>query len=127
VINSNGLLYIEPRLPASPAPLVDALTCRMVANFRAATATGTLSGSTFRKGNGYRGWHTCSCGACSTSVDYLLPNGEVTNSLCIHYLAYHRHEVPPQQLARVSGLPVMTELPVQEELEGIRMKGYKKS
>ena len=123
MINHNGLLYIEPRLPPRPTPLVDELTCRMVWSLRAATDTGTLSGTTFRKGDAYRGWHTCSCGAGSSNVDYLLPSGEVTNSLCIHYLAYHRHEIPPEQLARVAALPVVgTELPTEEELVGVRMK-----
>jgi hypothetical protein len=109
---SEKLLYIEPRLAPSPRPLVDELTRKMVMALRNHIRTGVK----------YMGWHECSCGAHSTNTDYLLPGGWWTNSLCVHYLAYHRTEVPASALATVASFPGSADcIPTQEELEGIRM------
>ena len=43
----------------------------------------------FETDTGYRGFYTCSCGRSSDCCNFLLKNNEITNSLCIHYLAYH--------------------------------------
>ncbi len=117
MINDNGLLYIEPQQPPSAAPIIDELTCRMTANFRQPRATGIFDGTHLRPG-ATKGWHTCSCGAHSSNVDFMLPSGEITNSLCIHYLAYHRHEIPPEQLARVAALPPTRLNPTLAEIQG---------
>lgn len=100
------LLYIEPTRAASPKPVIDSATRRMAGNFRQARLPQFA----------YRGVHTCTCGASSTNVDYLLPSGVQTNSLCVHYLAHHRDEVPPEQLQRVLGLQALEAEPTQEEL-----------
>jgi hypothetical protein len=44
------------------------------------------------------GFHACSCCAISDHVNHVLPDGTLTNSLCVHYLAYHRHECPRPNL-----------------------------
>ncbi len=102
------LLFIEPRQPASPTAVVDHFTRRMCAAFRRAKA-----GDLF-----YCGVHECCCGAESTATDYTLPNGQVTNSLCVHYLAHHRTEVTPWHLNAVEALAYGELEPTAEELQG---------
>src|SRR5262245_32436815 len=87
------LLFIEPPQPSSTFPLIDPLTRKLCAALRKATWKG-----------GYRGRHECICGALSSTTDHYLPNGVLTNSLCVHYLAHHRSEVPPGELLRVGAL-----------------------
>src|SRR5262245_4444690 len=89
-----GLLFLEPTQQASPVALIDHLTRRMCAAFRKAINPSRAIG-------GYRGRHECICGALSSTQDHCLPNGDLTNSLCVHYLAHHRPEVPPEELLRV--------------------------
>jgi hypothetical protein len=86
------LLFIEPRLPPSEKPIVDNLTRKVAGVYRESHEPDFV----------YCGFHECSCGALSDSTDHLLPDGTVTNSLCVHYVAYHRHEVPETE---VSGSP----------------------
>ena len=125
MIDQQGLLYIEPQQPPLAEPVIDDLTWKMAAALNHPVATGVYQGGQFRKGDAYRGWHTCSCGACSSNVDYWLPGGEVTHSLAVHYLAYHRHEIPPQQLDRVRQLPSGQEPPSDEQLIGKRIPGVR--
>lgn len=118
MIDQRGLLYIEPQQPPLTEPVVDELTLKMAAALNHRIDTGVYQGGQFSRGGRTRGWHTCSCGACSGNVDYWLPGGEITNSLAVHYLAYHRHEVPPQQLERVRKLPCGQEPPSDKQLMG---------
>lgn len=119
MISDQGLLYIEPGQAASPAPVIDEITRRMCAAFREARHSEYA----------YAGVHECVCGAHSTSCDYRLPGGDLTNSLCVHYVAHHRAEVPPDQLARIRGLPVGEAEPDEEELQGpeLILKGVRAS
>jgi len=103
----NHLLFIEPRKSPARKPLVDALTRRMVAAFRLATKAAV-----------YRGFHFCSCAARSGNCDFTLPNGMLTNSLCIHYLAHHRAEVPADQLAIIEAFPHGEAEPSEQDLSG---------
>src|SRR5512143_682780 len=64
----------------------------------------------------YGGVHQCICGALSACYDYTLRSGEITNTLCVHYLALHRSEVPPEQLARVAALKCGEAEPTEDEL-----------
>ncbi len=119
MITETGILYIEPSAKTSAEPLIDELTKKMTAALRQG-----------QKGREYRGHHTCKCGAHSTNCDYTLPNGEQTNSLAIHYLSYHREEVPPSQLEKVNLLnygeaePTVEELQIPKNKEaGIEIKG----
>ena len=66
----------------------------------------------------YRGYHICVCGAQSKNVDYCLPNGKQTNSLCIHYVAHHRSEIPRSQLASIAAFEFGKAEPNAEELQG---------
>jgi len=105
------LLFLEPKKKTSKEPLVDEATRKVTAAFRVATP-----------GPMYRGVHRCSCGVLSSNRNYTLPNGLVTNSLCVHYLAYHRDEVPATEMEKVLKLkqgeaePTTLELNAPKEL-----------
>jgi hypothetical protein len=109
MISETGLLFIEPAQPPSAVPVIDRLTRMVCAAFRKAKRPTSLV---------YLGNHSCSCGAQSTNCDYLLPNGELTHSLCVHYAAHHRAEISPQQLAKIDALTFGEEDPNEEELFG---------
>jgi hypothetical protein len=108
MLYDKGLLYIEPTQPASAEPMLDQLTQKMAAAFCKARLSEW----------GSRGLHECVCGALSTSRDYLLPNGDVTNWLCVHYVAHHRSEVPVGQLGRIEALTFGEAGPQAEQLQG---------
>lgn len=99
------ILYIEPGPYTSEEPVIDELTRKMTAAFRLA-----------EPGPGWRGFHVCRCGVNSSNCDYTLPDDRQANSLCIHYLAYHRDEVPEAELAKVAALASGDAEPTAEEL-----------
>lgn len=98
-LDDTSLLMIEPTGPASAAPVMDELTYKM----RRALANERLSDYV------YKGWHTCVCGVCSDNNDHFVATvdgGEyLTNSLAVHYLMFHRDEVPESELEKVRSLP----------------------
>jgi hypothetical protein len=102
------MLYIVPKDPPSEQPIIDELTMKMVAALRKASASRIQS----------YGFHTCLCGATSDGTDRILPDGTRTNSLCVHYLAYHRAEVEAGELWAVEGLSAGREYPTSDELHG---------
>ncbi len=102
------LLFIEPRRPAALTPVVDDITRKMCAAFREARPSNYAFG----------GIHVCYCGATSSSCDYHLPSGDLTNSLCVHYLAHHRVEVGEAQLTAVQRFASEGAEPNQDELQG---------
>lgn len=101
-----SLLFMVPVQQASVQPVVDHATRLMTAAFRAYVKT---------RGR-WRGVHRCVCGARSSNVDYELPDGSVTNSLCVHYLAYHREEVPNADVVAVLLFNVDEQEPTNAEL-----------
>jgi hypothetical protein len=127
MINPKLLLFIEPKEYPSEEPLIDSLTRKMTSSFRRAKKgmihRYSVIGEPYEfeeNEHGYDGWHNCSCGANAGGNDYLLPNGEMTNGNCIHYLAYHREEISQEQLDRVNKLSDGEEVPVEDEIEGDR-------
>jgi hypothetical protein len=106
MITNQGILYIEPSGMTSAEPVIDELTRKMAA---------ALSNSKPSK-EVWRGYHVCDCGSFSTNRDYILPNGQKTNSLCVHYLAYHREEVPKAQLEKVVMLGPDQMEPTEQQL-----------
>jgi hypothetical protein len=106
--SSGRLLFLLPRQPASPTPLLDRLTRRMCAAFRLAK----------HGHHAYGGTHECYCGAMSSRWDYHLPGGDLTNSLCVHYLAHHRADVDERQSAIVDGFTFGEAEPTEGELQG---------
>lgn len=118
ITGENSLLYIEPSARVSRHPLIDRYTRKMTAAFKQAregpryrslSITGTQDlqkpETVTPQKDIERGWHTCACGAPSSNCDYFLPNGMQTNSLAVHYLAWHRDDVPQVELDKVNGLP----------------------
>jgi hypothetical protein len=109
-VSPDHLLFIEPQLPRSAEPVVDEYTRRMAGAMRSASAQAP-----------YRGIHRCRCGEPSTNCDYVVRiaervpgspwHGLLTNSLAVHYLAFHRDEVPPGELAKVLTLTAAPEDP----------------
>lgn len=89
-----GVLYFEPSEKVSLAPVIDELTRRMTASLRAAEASS----------RSFLGYHACACGSISKAHDFILSDGLITNSLCVHYLAWHRDEVPQRELEKVAKL-----------------------
>jgi hypothetical protein len=100
MINPRGLLFIEPRGPVT-APVDDELTQAMRSALVTAVPGIWVSENLFRPGSGWRGFHTCACGARSTGYDYQIRGGMITNSLAVHYLRDHREEVPETELDKV--------------------------
>jgi hypothetical protein len=101
-----GLLYLEPKQRKRRAPIIDELTCKITAAYRQAESW-----------LAHVGEHYCSCGAVSSTWDMVLPNGMITNSLCIHYVALHRRELPVRQLRLVRALRAGEIKPSVEELQ----------
>jgi len=111
MLSPEDLLFIEPKNAGVSSVVIDSATRRMAAAFRQAEAIQPYC----------CGFHVCVCGACSATQNFLLPNDRKTNSLCVHYLAYHRDEVPLDQLQDVERLPFGEVEPSELELNGIRM------
>jgi hypothetical protein len=103
------LLFIEPKNLPTDDPVIDELTMRMAAALRKATEPSRYF---------QLGFHRCVCGALSEAQDKILANDWTTNTLCVHYLAYHRSEVPEADLEMVRALPPEFELPRSWELHG---------
>ena len=107
--NKQHLLYVEPN--GDPiAPIIDELTRKMTAAFRLAPDDGPA----------YRGFHQCTGGDCeatSSNREHVLPNGMQTNSLCIHYLACHRSEIPQSELNKVKLLNFGEAEPTYQEMQ----------
>lgn len=107
-INNNDkiLLFIEPKNQKSSEPIIDEYTIKM---FNALADNDNSIGyvsteSIFVKDRMLKGLHTCVCGVKSNPCDYLLYDKIATNWLCVHYLTYHRDEVPEDELRKVSQL-----------------------
>ena len=103
-----NFLFVEPKRAATEDPIIDLLTMRMTATLRLARPDRIY----------YLGFHQCVCGALSLGHNFVLPDGRLTNSLCVHYLAYHRAEVPWYQLRRVRALGHGLAEPTELELRG---------
>lgn len=114
VVNPNGIMMVEPTRRASDVPLIDEATRKMTAAWRAAK----------HSDYGYRGFHVCTCGATSDNKDHWVgensvgeeDKGKNTNSLAIHYLAYHRQDVPVDELEKVLNLTYGEAEPTEDEL-----------
>jgi hypothetical protein len=94
VTDNEHVLFIEPEEPASKVPVQDALSAKMRA----------LMAQARRSDYVYFGFHQCICGAKSDTSDWILHTGQKTNSLAVHYLEFHRHEVPERELEKIRKL-----------------------
>lgn len=106
-----ALLFIEPKETRSQEPIVDRITIKMFNLIMKNLENRGVAGSRgFTTGLATMGVHTCICGAHSTSCDYMINNTIATNSLCVHYLAYHRDEVPQSHIDVIETLDASDEL-----------------
>lgn len=87
------ILIIEPEKPCTPLPLIDHYTKAIVYAWRNCHTQSDAWRS-------YRGEHFAKCGMVSDNHDHWL-YGFLTTSLAIHYIAYHREEVPKVDLNKV--------------------------
>lgn len=83
------LMMIEPKRDSTP-PIDDDIS-----------ALAQKVWSLARKGHSYRGVHTCFCGMRSDNYQWILPGGIITNSLLVHYVVYHRSEVPQSEIDKL--------------------------
>lgn len=95
VKENTHILFIEPTGNKSDEPIIDDLTNKVL---------DAMLKATFNPHRVYRGWHTCVCGEKSSNKDFILPNGQITNSLAYHYIAEHRDEVPERELRKIRKL-----------------------
>lgn len=110
----NTLLYMHPKLsPNEMNPVIDELTIKMFNALCNASARGTFSCDgkfTFQEGFRYKGIHVSIGGYKSSTCEYRLKNGLITNYLCAHYLMHHRDEVSESDLNKVRSLKESTAL-----------------
>lgn len=107
---NDGILMVEPSGSAAAVPVVDQLTRKMTAAWRKRRSSGDEYS--------YKGVHYCACGAWSDNQDHWVGegNGLLTNSLCVHYLAFHRDDIPKDELGKVCALDLGEEEPNVNEL-----------
>lgn len=94
------LLFIEPKLP--PVEAIEAIVDEYVDIMRDLLEQAYVPSSI----RWYRGVHTCTgcTGIHSTPYNLILPHGFITNSLAVHYLIFHRKEVPSRDLGIINRL-----------------------
>ncbi len=86
------LLQIEPKGKKSIYPSNDLITEKMERLLRSAT-----------RGKACKGTHKCICGERSTNYSLFI-RGYITNSLAVHYLRWHRDEVPRLEIEKVKNI-----------------------
>lgn len=101
------LLFIQPIRFPTDEPIIDELTMRLTSAWRRSPVSDNWRFSTC----------SCICGAFSGSASRILPGGAVTNALCLHYLAYHRAEVPAADLDAVRRMRTGAEVLSRSEIE----------
>lgn len=114
MIDANGILMVEPLGSSSTSPVIDEITRKMTAAWRKRRDSSHC----------YRGFHMCCCGAISDNKEHWVGEGDgkLTNSLSIHYLAFHRIDIPDDELAKVRQLNFGEEEPTECELHPPRLQ-----
>jgi hypothetical protein len=125
-MNVIPLLYIYAKTTLLTEPVDDILTHGLEEIFnKDHLKHGVLNGYIFKPDCSTLGVHHCPCGSKSECRDYIIttqieptnallrtygvnkqfkkykPLVFATNSLCVHYLRYHRHEIPDIELKKV--------------------------
>lgn len=97
-----ALLFIEPKNFSMEPPIIDEITKSVASALENSKRKGVLmKDGQFIEDISTKGYHVCVCGAHSEASDYFLECGLVTNSLCIHYVAFHRDEIPKEELEKI--------------------------
>lgn len=108
---SRYFLFIEPDASRKLAsPVDDELTAALQYALDRCQGWGTSNyGDLNCKGKfvpdgTYRGLHFAEDGEVSSNNDCLLPNGLITNSLCVHYVRYYRDQIPETEMKKLRDL-----------------------
>ena len=88
-LSEKYLLQIEPKEQKSKTPINDNLTKKMINLLKTA-----------KRGRAYKGTHRCVCGERSENYDLFIGN-LITNSLAVHYLKWHRKEIPKSEILKL--------------------------
>jgi hypothetical protein len=105
--NSKYLLFIEPDSTEKlDNPISDELShilSEMIKMGEKGTSfySNLNDNGTFTKSSGYKGTHITNCGERSSNYDILLPNGMITNSLCVFYLEWYRNSIPKSEIKKL--------------------------
>lgn len=101
----NILLFIHPRSSETEEPIIDrysVLVYQALSKGIEEEKHGVImNDGRFVTDLCTLGRHTCRCGADSESVDYQIAENLHTNTLAVHYLVYHRSDVPQQELDKI--------------------------
>jgi len=105
------LLYIEPTSEQKGQIMIDDEWTMLL---RVAMSEGKLGTSNysepgepeiiFDEDKRYKGVHFTEDGVSSANYDILLPNGMITNSLCVHYLLWYRLAIPSTDWEKLKDL-----------------------
>ncbi len=144
--NKSFLLFIEPVSGFAISPVIDIYTKKIAGALHSAksgisnqrsVAHGNSNKAYFKEtDNGRPGERFCNCGLSTANKDFLVkinnPEAKVqfdnphkgihggfaiVSSLCIHYVAYHREEVPREMLEQILLLDAEEDEPTEKELE----------
>jgi len=105
--NPRFLLFIEPKkeqrsVVAIKDEFVDVMKLAFERSVRGVSNYARVDEApNFRPGSGKMGVHKTECGQRSSTNDYLLENGMITNSLCVFYLEYYREAIPESEMKKV--------------------------
>ncbi len=110
MIKNDGFCFVEPPSLTLTDPIIDATTRKAAALARACTTSQ----------HGYRGIHECTgCSqAGSDNRDHYLPDGRMTHSLLVHYVACHRSSLSAADLAFLEGLTEEIDVSIEEARTG---------
>ena len=121
---SNIILFIHPTEEKIGGPIIDSLT-RKIAYAISTGQTDVVVCKTLHKGIAdiltnirTMGVHRCICGATSESADYKIGPDLYTNSLGAHYVAYHRKDVPQEDLDKIATLECPEDYQPEDLLSG---------
>jgi len=110
---ANVILFIEPENKKAEVPIIDDLTRKIAyalslsdIMYVVSPQVNPINGMADVAISACFGKHKCICEAWSACHDFEIVREQLyTNSLAAHYVAYHRDEVPVEDLERVAKLP----------------------
>lgn len=102
ILTEDYLLMIEPDHIGTPSlyPVEDETTQKLQKLFNLAIPSRLLPDNPYA----YKGHHVTLCGKCSDNVDWILPNGVITNSLAVYYIKHYRKVIPQGEINKINKL-----------------------
>lgn len=111
---SNYFLYIEPLIEEKSTEPIDDIYTESIKwafdNSKGGVAPYsnlTDVGNFFDETQSWRGWHQNCDNERSDCRDYLLPNGYITNSLCVHYVRWFRNSIQGYNLEKLETIKTL--------------------